>query len=75
MRLLLAFAACHIHQMIDAAIRRRRQWTLFSCMLPRHDACFRCRRYINRYCQLERAGWSCSLCGAYNEHITAQEAK
>lgn len=32
-------------------------------------------RYINRYCQLERAGWSCALCGQYNEHLTPQEAK
>lgn len=33
------------------------------------------RRYINRYCQLERGGWSCSLCGGYNEHLSLQEAK
>lgn len=49
--------------------RLGRAWT------PYHALISPCGRYINRYCQLERAGWSCALCGQYNEHLNAQEAK
>lgn len=47
------------------------------CELKAKDIarCSECYAYINRYCQLERAGWSCALCGQYNEHLTPQEAK
>lgn len=32
-------------------------------------------RYINRYCQMDQLGWSCSLCGAYTEFTDEQRPR
>ena len=33
------------------------------------------RRYINKFCQFERGGWSCALCTCYNEYTAITDKK